>query len=174
MPCLLSHWATKSTGASSIHPATKQSLGPMDRYHFYGPLPTRQYILVVLDCYSRFPEVEVMSSISAKSVIPKLDAVLAWRSFEDCLRQWAPFSRSGIQQKHGHIMRIQHTTSVYLFWPQGNAEVEAFMKPLGEAIRPANLEGRPWKQELPKLLLTHRSTPRSTTKVPPAQFLYNR
>ncbi|CAB4009826.1 Retrovirus-related Pol poly from transposon [Paramuricea clavata] len=40
----------------------------------YGPLPTRQYILVILDCYSRFPEVEVLSSISAKTVIPELDA----------------------------------------------------------------------------------------------------
>ena len=41
-------------------------------------------------------------------------------------------------------MGIQQTTSTP-FWPQGNAEVEAFMKPLGKAIRTANvkaLEGR--------------------------------
>jgi hypothetical protein len=48
------------------------------------------------------------------------------------------------------------------------------MKPLGKAIRTANLEGRPWKQELSKFLLAYRSTPHSTTKVPPAQLLYNR
>ena len=70
-------------------------------------------------------------------------------------------------------MAIQHTTSTPL-WPQGNSEVEAFMKPLGKAIRTAHLEGRPWKQELSKFFLTYRSTPHSTTKVPPAQLLYNR
>ncbi len=70
-------------------------------------------------------------------------------------------------------MGIQHTTSTPL-WPQGNAEVEAFMKPLGKAIRTANVEGRPWRQELSKFLLIYRSTPHSTTKIPPAQLLYNR
>ena len=70
-------------------------------------------------------------------------------------------------------MGMQHTTYTPL-WPQGNAEVEAFMKPLGKAIRTANVEGRPWRQELSKFLLTYRSTPHSTTKIPPAQLLYNR
>ncbi len=70
-------------------------------------------------------------------------------------------------------MGIQHTTSTPL-WPQGNAEVEAFMKPLGKAIRTANVEGRPWRQELSKFLLTYRSTLHSTTKIPLAQLLSNR
>ena len=70
-------------------------------------------------------------------------------------------------------MGITHTTSTPLL-PQGNAEVEAFMKPLGKAIKTAHLERRPWQQELSRFLLTYRSTPHSTTKVPPAQLLYNR
>ena len=48
------------------------------------------------------------------------------------------------------------------------------MKPLGKAIRTAHLEKRPWQQELPKFLLNYRTTPHSTTKVPPAELLYNR
>ena len=36
---------------------------------FYGPLPTGQYILVVIDCYSRFPEIEILTTISAQKVI---------------------------------------------------------------------------------------------------------
>ena len=70
-------------------------------------------------------------------------------------------------------MGITHTTSTPL-WPQGKAEVEAFMKPLGKATRTANLENRPWQQELSKFLPHYRSTPHSTTKVPPTQLLYNR
>ena len=44
---------------------------------FYGPLPSGQYILVIMNCYSRFPEVEILTSISAKSVILRLDSVFA-------------------------------------------------------------------------------------------------
>lgn len=70
-------------------------------------------------------------------------------------------------------MGIKHNTSTPL-WPQGNSEVEAFMKPLGKAIRSANLEGRLWRQELANFLLAYRSTPHSTTEIPPAQLFYNR
>ncbi|CAB4000605.1 Retrovirus-related Pol poly from transposon [Paramuricea clavata] len=126
---------------------------------FHGPLQTGQYILVILDCYSQFPEVEVLSSISAKSVIPKLDAVFARHGVPSQV-----VSDNG-QPFQGHQfnrymtkMGIQHNTSTPL-WPQGNAEVEAFMKPLGKAIRTANLEGRSWKQELSKFLLAYQSTP---------------
>jgi hypothetical protein len=30
---------------------------------FYGPLPSGHYAVVVIDCYSRFPEVEILKSI---------------------------------------------------------------------------------------------------------------
>ncbi len=44
---------------------------------FYGPLPTKEYLLVVIVRYSRFPEVEVVYSTRASAVIPKLDKIFA-------------------------------------------------------------------------------------------------
>jgi len=44
---------------------------------FLGPFPSGDYLLVVIDEYSRFPEVEIVKSTSAKSVIPRLDAIFA-------------------------------------------------------------------------------------------------
>ncbi len=44
---------------------------------FYGPPPSGHYAVVVIDCYSRFPEVEILKSISAKKVIPELDSIFA-------------------------------------------------------------------------------------------------
>ena len=35
------------------------------------------YVLVVIDDYSRFPEVDIVHSTSAKAVLPKLDRVFA-------------------------------------------------------------------------------------------------
>ena len=35
------------------------------------------YVLVVIDDYTRFPEIEIVHSTSAKAVIPKLDRIFA-------------------------------------------------------------------------------------------------
>ena len=56
-------------------------------------------------------------------------------------------------------------------WPQGNAEDERFMQPLGKAIQTAHAENKVWQQELYQFLLQYRSTPHSTTHVPPAELL---
>ncbi len=44
---------------------------------FCGPFPLGHYLLTVIDTYSRFPEVEILRSISADKVIPKLDEIFA-------------------------------------------------------------------------------------------------
>ena len=141
---------------------------------FYGPLPSGQYILVVIDCYSRLPEIEILTAISAQKVIAKLDCIFARHGIPSHLTSdnGPPF-QSNEFRRYMSAMGINHTTSTPL-WPQGNAEAEAFMKPLGKAIKTAHLENRPWQQELSKFLLNYRSTPHSTTKIPPAQLLYNR
>ena len=41
--------------------------------YFYGPLSSNTYLLVLVDDYSRYPVVEIVSSTLAKSVIPLLD-----------------------------------------------------------------------------------------------------
>ena len=68
---------------------------------------------------------------------------------------------------------IKHETSTP-DWPQGNSEAEAFMKPLGKAIRTARAENRNWVQEISRFLLSYRITPHSSTNIPPAQLLFNR
>ena len=45
---------------------------------FKGPVPsTSEYLLVVTDVYSKYPEVEVVRSTEAKTVIPQLDKIFA-------------------------------------------------------------------------------------------------
>ena len=50
---------------------------------FYGPLPTGEYLLVLMDDYSRFPIVEITTSISAKAIIPKLDKIFSMFGIPD-------------------------------------------------------------------------------------------
>ncbi|CAB4041445.1 Retrovirus-related Pol poly from transposon [Paramuricea clavata] len=44
---------------------------------FYDPLPSSEYLLVAVDRYSRFPEVEIVHSTRASTVIPKLDKMFS-------------------------------------------------------------------------------------------------
>lgn len=61
-----------------------------------GTFPTGETVLVVLDAFSKYPEVEIVSSIAAKDTIPALPAYLCHSrdtgSPEN--RQWASFPRS--------------------------------------------------------------------------------
>ena len=54
-----------------------QSLWEVLNIDFYGSLPTGEYLLVVINRYSRFPEVEIVSSTKASVLIPKLDKIFA-------------------------------------------------------------------------------------------------
>ncbi len=48
---------------------------------FWGPMPNGEYLLVIIDEYSRYPEVEFVRSTSAQAVIPHLDRVFPTTGF---------------------------------------------------------------------------------------------
>ena len=53
---------------------------------FLGPLLSEEYPMVVIDEYSRFPEVEIVTSTSTRSTIPKLDTIFAIQGIPDVLK----------------------------------------------------------------------------------------
>jgi transposase InsO family protein len=141
---------------------------------FCGPFPTGDYLFVVIDAYSRFPEVEIVSSTSAATVIPKLDKIFSVHGVPHVVRSdnGPPFNSATIKQ-YMSDNGIEHRRITPL-WPQANSEAEIFMKPLTKAIRSANVEGKSWKKYLYQFLLNYRTTPHTTTGFPPAELLFNR
>ena len=155
---------------------TTMPKGPWETVHidFYGPLPTGEYLLVAIDRYSRYPEVEVVRSTKASTVIPKLDQMFARHGIPTIIKSdnGPPFN--GTEYKHYlEVLGIKAKYSTPK-WPQGNAEAERFMQPLGKALKTAHIENRPWQQELSRFLLLYRTTPHTSTNVPPAELLFNR
>ncbi len=141
---------------------------------FYGPLPTGEYLLVVIDRYSRFPEVEIVNSTKASVIIPKLDKIFAVHGIPAIARSdnGPPFNGEDYSRYLQALgIKVEWSTPK---WPQGNALVEQFMQPLGKALNTAKLDGRPWRQELQRFLLYYRTTPHSTTGVPPAELMFKR
>jgi hypothetical protein len=59
-------------------------------------------------------------------------------------------------------------------WPQANAEAERFMQPLKKVIQTAFIEKRDFKEAVYGFLFTYRVTPHSSTKIAPADMMFNR
>ena len=138
---------------------------------FYGPVPrTGQYLLVVIDTYSKFPEIEIVNSTEAKICIPKLDKIFATHGIPVKLKTDNGPSFNGKEfEVYTTTLGIDWKTSTPL-WPQGNAVVERLMKPIGKVLKTAEIEGKNWRQELQRFSLQYRSTPHQTTKVAPCEY----
>ena len=140
----------------------------------FADLPNGEHLLVVIDDYSRFPDVEIVSSTSAQQVIPKLDRIFSTFGVPSVVRtdNGPPFNSHEFAQ-FADYLGFKHR-KVTPRWPQANGEVERFMQSLKKVYRCAQIESKSWKQELYKLLRNYRATPHVTTGSPPATLLFGR
>ena len=141
---------------------------------FDGPIPSGDYLLVVIDDYSRYPVVEVVRSTSANTVIPVFDKIFSTFRIPCLLKSdnRPPFNSAQLNSYEQHMgIKHRHITP---YWPRANGEAERFMRNLGKVITTASSENKPWKQELNKFLCNYRATPHVTTKVSPFKVLFGR
>ena len=144
------------------------------RIDFCGPFPTGEMLFVMIDEYSRFPEVEIMKSTTTQSVILCMEKIFATHGIpEKITSDNGPPFHSHELKEYMQLKGIAHH-KVTPLWPQANGLAESFMKPLGKAVRTARIEGRDWRHGLYQFLLNYRCTPHSTTGVSPAELLFNR
>ena len=141
---------------------------------FCGPLTSNEYLMVIIDDYSRFPEVEVISSTSAKSVIPQVDKIFSRFGIPEIVRtdNGPPFSSQEFRD-FATNMGFKHRRITPLY-PQANGEAERFMQPLMKAVKCATVEGRSWKQAMYTFLRNYRNTPHSTLGKSPASIMFGR
>lgn len=141
---------------------------------FYGPLPTGEYLLVVIDEYTRYPVVEVVRSTAASVIIPIVDKIFSMFGIPRVFKtdNGPPFNSEKFSMFLTH-MGCQHRKITPL-WPQANATAERFMRTLGKATRVSESQSIPWKQTLNTFLREYRSTPHSTTEASPAELMFSR
>ena len=138
---------------------------PPDAWHtvhidFGGPFPTGEYLLVVIDVYSRFPDVAIVHSTSANTTVNKLARIFAIHGIPRKLRNenGPPFTSHEFKTFMEEL-RTNRTNRT-------NSEAESFIKPLNKTILAAQAEGQDWCKELFVFLLNYRATPHVTTGVP--------
>jgi hypothetical protein len=139
-----------------------------------GPFTNNEYIRVVIDYHSRFPEVEIVRSISSATIINKLKEIFAVHGLcsDLVLANGSQFVSEEFKS-YLEELGIKHTR-VTPYWARANGLVENFNKSLKKAIRAAQAENKNWHNELYTFLLQYRNTPHLTTGRTPAELLFNR
>lgn len=143
---------------------------PWDRVSADFAEVSGQYVLVVMDDYSRYPVVEIVHSTSAKAVIPKLDKIFSMFDIPKVLKtdNGPPFNGHEFENFAKHL-GFKHR-KVTPEWPEGNGEVERFMRTLKKFLHTSNN----WKQEIQSFLRIYRGTAHLSTNVPPFNALFGR
>ena len=139
-----------------------------------GPLPSGESVLVIVDYFSRYYEVEIMRSTTSEKVIECLEKIFTTHGLPQSLRSDnGPQFRSEVFERYLVDNGIEHRKTTPL-WPQANGEVERQNKSLLKRMKIAQAEGKEWKKEVRKYLVAYRSTPHTTTGVSPAELLFGR
>ena len=141
---------------------------------FWGPTPDGDYVLLLVDEYSRYPVAELVRSTSADVVIPVLDKVFSEWGIPFVLKSdnGPPFQSEKFRNFCDY-MGIKHRKITPL-WPKANAEAERFMQNIGKVVTTSVVECKVWKQELYKFLRNYRSVPHPSTCRAPAVLMLNR
>lgn len=109
-------------------PMTRREL-PMNAWidvaiDFLGPLPTSEYLLVIVDYYSRYLEVEIMKSITSEATIERLERIFTRLGYPrtitlDNAKQFVSTTfKEYCDNKEIYLNNISP------YWPQANGEVE--------------------------------------------------
>ena len=135
-------------------------------------LPNGEYVLVILDNYSRYSVVEFVSSTSARVLIPRLDNIIATFGIPvEIKSDNGPPFKSKDMENYVADKGFYHRRVTPL-WPQANSQAENIMKILEKIIRVAVLEKKNVKQEIHRFLLNYRATPHPSTGVSPAELIF--
>ena len=137
----------QATGSDSHPEPLSMNELPSSPWHtvhldFRGPFPSKEYVLVAIDAYSHFPEVDIVALTSAQATTPKLERIFATQGIPHIIKSdnGPPF--------FGHDFYTflkdngaQHRPSIPLLL-QGNGLAESLIKPLQKAISRAVTDNR--------------------------------
>ena len=132
------------------------------------------YFNVLIDNYSRWPEVEIVKSTSFEKLQPVLDRSFSLHGIPESIthdrgppydsRAWRDYAKEkGFESR---ACTPEH--------PEGNAIAERFMEVLVKVVHTAIAQGRDPKEEVMRGLLNYRNTRHPSTGCTPAELLMNR
>ena len=141
---------------------------------FKGPIGGQYYFHVLIDQFSKYPEVDIVTSTSFKKLRPKLDRIFSGQGIPETITAdngppYPSHDMMSYAKEMGFQMELVAPED-----PQGNGFAEIFVKILCKLIHTAIVEGNDPREVLHKYLMHYRATPHPTTGKSPAEMLNNR
>lgn len=146
---------------------------PWSRLHidFAGPFHNKTFLIIV-DAYSKWPEVFVINNMSSTSVIYYLRLIFATHGLCETLvsDNGRPFVSNELKQFLAANKIVHKTTAPY--HPSSNGLAERMVQTVKDKLR--KMDKIPWDVKIPNMLLGLRVTPCASTGKSPAELLMNR
>lgn len=141
---------------------------------FLGPLPSGDYLLVIIDYFSRYKEVEILRKITAQETAERLERIFVRLGYPRTItldngRQFVSREFEEFCNRRGII--LNRTTP---YWPQENGLVERQNRSLMKRLKISQALNRDWKKDLNDYLTMYYSTPHCTTSKTPSELMSGR
>ena len=170
---------TAAPRKAPLHPVPLPD-GPWEKLgiDFIGPMEgggqRQRFAIVLVDYYSKWPEVGFCSSPSTEAAIEFMESVAAREGYPSQL-----VSDNGtafVSAEFTTYLRrvgVQHVR-VTPYHPRGAGAVERLNRVVKSALQTASKEKREWTQAMRQFLMAYRSTPHATTGRSPSELLHGR
>ncbi|XP_075779924.1 uncharacterized protein LOC142827821 [Pelodiscus sinensis] len=145
-------------------------VGPLDKSK-----TGHQYILVLLDYATRYPEAIPLRNVHASTLAAELVKIFARVGLpEQILTDQGTNFTSRLMNELCKLLRIERLKTA-IYHPQTDGLVERFNRTLKEMLRKfVGQEPRDWDALLPALLFAIREVPQSSTGFSPFELLFGR
>ncbi|XP_036340795.1 uncharacterized protein K02A2.6-like [Rhagoletis pomonella] len=139
-----------------------------------GPLLNNDYILVLIDYYSRYQEVKFLKKITSEAIISVMQEVFSKLGIPNSIR--ADNGRQFTSSEFKNFCKNHNITLITTppYWPQANGEVENMNKSLVKRLIIAHNNKRDYKKEIEEFALMNNVTPHGTTGSSPSELMFNR
>lgn len=139
-----------------------------------GPLPNNEYVLVLIDYYSRYQEIVFLRNISSDRIIKAMQEIFCRLGLPKSLR--TDNDRQYVSAELENFCKANDITHITTppYWPQANGEVENMNKSLVKRLKIASANKNNYKEEIQKFILMYNVTPHGTTGSPPSELMFNR
>ena len=139
-----------------------------------GPLPSNDYLLVVIDYYSRYKEIKFTKVITSSQIVKFLKEIFSRLGYPSSIT--ADNGRQFISDEFRQYCKQCNNRlfNTVPYWPQQNGEVERQNRDIINRLKISQLQKRDLKESVMEYLMMYNSTPHSVTGKSPSELFFRR